>query len=82
MDKEDIRWFHSFDFPEITTKGADLSDLKLKFIGMPEDLTGKSVLDIGAWDGYFSFTAERRGAKVTAIDTTAWQNKDFGSWRD
>lgn len=26
------------------------------------------MLDIGAWDGYYSFEAERRGAKVTAID--------------
>lgn len=82
MDKEDIRWFHSFDFPELQTNGADLSALKLKFIEMPEDLKGKSVLDIGAWDGYFSFTAEKRGAYVVAVDTTSWQNKDFGSWRD
>jgi len=34
---------------------------------------GKSVLDIGAWDGYFSFEAERRGAKrVVASDFVAW----------
>jgi 2-polyprenyl-3-methyl-5-hydroxy-6-metoxy-1,4-benzoquinol methylase len=26
------------------------------------------VLDIGAWDGWFSFEAERHGAAVTAID--------------
>ncbi len=37
------------------------------------DFEGKSVLDIGAWDGYFSFTAEKRGAKrVLALD-----NPDF-----
>lgn len=36
---------------------------------IPEDLTGKSVLDIGTWDGYFSFLAEQRGAsRVVAID--------------
>lgn len=29
---------------------------------MPERLDGKSVLDIGAWDGAYSFEAERRGA--------------------
>ena len=28
----------------------------------PTDLTGKRVLDIGAWDGWFSFEAERHGA--------------------
>src|SRR5262245_25907070 len=32
-----------------------------------------TVLDIGAWDGFFSFEFERRGAaRVLAIDTFAW----------
>jgi hypothetical protein len=32
--------------------------------------TGKTVLDVGAWDGFFSFEFERRGAKrVLAVDT-------------
>lgn len=36
---------------------------------LPDDLTGKRVLDIGAWDGYFSFACERRGANpILAID--------------
>jgi len=30
--------------------------------GVPEDLSGKRVLDIGAWNGGFSFECERRGA--------------------
>ena len=37
------------------------------------DLRGKTVLDIGAWDGYFSFLAEERGAsRVVACDRFAW----------
>ena len=37
------------------------------------DMTGKSVLDIGAWGGWFSFEAERRGAaKVTAAEYYSW----------
>jgi tRNA (mo5U34)-methyltransferase len=41
----------------------------LEKIDLPEDLSGKSVLDIGAWDGLFSFEAEKRGAaRVLAID--------------
>jgi len=70
-------WWHSFDFPEFKTKGLDDSPKKLKFLKMPEDLTGWSVLDIGAWDGYFSFVAEKRGGKVVAFDSPnyAW-NKD------
>jgi len=35
---------------------------------IPDDLRGKRLLDIGAWDGWFSFEAERHGAAVTAID--------------
>jgi len=46
---------------------------RLQFLQIPQDLTGKSVLDIGAWDGFFSFECERRGAKrVLAIDTYSW----------
>jgi len=33
------------------------------------------VLDIGAWDGWFSFEMERRGAEVLAIDN--WDNPRF-----
>lgn len=36
---------------------------------LPANLEGKTVLDIGAWEGQFSFEAERRGAaKVVAMD--------------
>ncbi len=39
---------------------------------MPE-VKGKSVLDIGAWGGFFSFEAERRGAaSVLAVDWHTW----------
>lgn len=39
---------------------------RLKF---PRTLEGLTVLDIGAWDGFFSFEAERRGAeRVVAFD--------------
>ena len=37
--------------------------------GIPEDLSGKTVLDIGTADGFYSFLAEHRGAKrVLALD--------------
>jgi tRNA (mo5U34)-methyltransferase len=37
------------------------------------DITGKTVLDIGAFGGWFSFEMERRGAKsVTALDYFSW----------
>ena len=35
--------------------------------------SGRSVLDIGAWDGYYSFLAERQGAsRVVALDHYVW----------
>lgn len=37
---------------------------------IPENLSAKRALDIGAWDGWFSFEMERRGASVTAVDVT------------
>jgi tRNA (mo5U34)-methyltransferase len=66
-----IEWFHTIDLGGgITTPGRDDSPRKLQDIRMPVDLRGKSVLDIGAWDGFFSFEAERRGAgRVLAVDT-------------
>src|ERR1700677_29957 len=41
---------------------------------IPQDLRGKRVLDIGAWDGWFSFEMERRGASVVAVDSSSKTN--------
>ncbi len=47
---------------------------------MPANLSGMSVLDIGAWDGAYSFEAERRGAKrVVALDSFCWSGGGWGS---
>jgi tRNA (mo5U34)-methyltransferase len=66
-----IAWFHSIDLGDgITTKGQ--SDLALSVDRFP-DFAGRSVLDIGAWDGYYSFQAEHSGAaRVVALDNYAW----------
>ena len=46
---------------------------RLQLLQIPEDLRGWSVLDVGAWHGYFSFECERRGAdRVLAVDRFAW----------
>jgi len=76
-EMNEIKWWHQIELPvengTVTTPGRDLSAIKLSVIGMPEDLTGKHVIDVGAWDGYFSFEAEKRGAEVLAIDTVMWK---------
>src|SRR6058998_1138514 len=58
-----IRWWHTIDLGGgIVTPGASDNLRTLPQLGLPERLDGKTVLDVGAWDGFFSFEAERRGA--------------------
>lgn len=70
-----IQWFHHIDLGEgIITPGAVNNFRTLKRLKIPQDLSGKTVLDIGAWDGFYSFEAEKRGAKrVLATDSYCWQ---------
>jgi len=72
-----IDWWHTIDLGHgILTPGQDDTPAKLRTIQMPEDLSGMTVLDVGAWDGFFAFEAERRGAKrVLAIDSVCWRNR-------
>lgn len=67
-------WFHTIDLGGgVITPGVDDSWSKLQLVRLPESFAGKTVLDIGAFDGYFSFEAERRGAaRVVAADEFCW----------
>ena len=75
-----IHWWHTIDLGHgVVTRGGTDTRAKLPQVGMPADLTGWSVLDIGAWDGFFSFEAERRGAKrVVALDHVVWNDPTIG----
>ncbi|MDP9053114.1 MAG: DUF1698 domain-containing protein [Acidobacteriota bacterium] len=67
--------YHSIELPD----GSVLPGLqpvehlrwRLDLFDVPHDLRGKRVLDVGAWDGWFSFECERRGATVVAVDCVA-----------
>jgi tRNA (mo5U34)-methyltransferase len=61
-------WYHRVALPGgIVTPGV--SPLNAAAYGVPNDLTGKRVLDVGAWDGYWTFEALKRGAReAVAID--------------
>lgn len=82
MDEELTRipWFHRIDLGQgVVTPGCDDTPTKLAQIHLPADLSGRSVLDIGAWDGFFSFEAERRGARrVVALDGGVWKVPAIG----
>ncbi|MFN0131074.1 MAG: DUF1698 domain-containing protein [Phycisphaerales bacterium] len=98
MNPEQIRarvasfsfWYHKIDLPGgVSTPG--LNPVFPPAYGIPERLDGLRVLDVGAWDGYWTFEALRRGARqVVAIDDfsdylghlkpqdrKAWQTFDF-----
>lgn len=73
----EIDWFHSMEIvPGVRTTGVYDPSLHAERAQIPQDLRGKSVLDIGSWDGYYAFEAERRGAaRVVATDSWAWQGR-------
>ena len=76
-----ITWFHSMDLGHgVVTRGIDADPAARAKELLPADLTGMSVLDVGAWDGFFSFEAERRGAsRVLAVDSFSWSGEGWGT---
>jgi tRNA (mo5U34)-methyltransferase len=68
--------YHSIELPDGSVlpglQTIDHLRWRLDHFGLPADLRGKRVLDVGAWDGWFSFECERRGADVVAVDCIAF----------
>jgi len=71
-------WFHTFALNRehgLYTPGAAV-DHRYRIPALPEDFSGLSVLDVGAFDGFYAFVAEARGAeRVLAID-----NEQYVHW--
>lgn len=74
-------WFHSFTFPDgEIIQGCVPEDILEKYwIHFSSiDFKGKTVLDIGCWDGFHSARAALAGAKsVTSIDVNPWMREDW-----
>ncbi|MGE5567599.1 MAG: DUF1698 domain-containing protein [Rhodospirillales bacterium] len=83
-------WYHRIELPGgVVTPGW--APINRDAYRIPADLSGKTVLDVGAWDGFWSFEALRRGAaRVLAVDDfsdylgtlqqsdrRAWETFDF-----
>lgn len=69
-------WFHSIDLGMgVVTPGVKSPEQhkrELASLRLP-NLKDKTVLDIGSWDGFYSFAAERMGAAcVVALDHHVW----------
>lgn len=81
-DAEQVRdsvpvWFHTFQLAEgIYTPGI-ARDHRYRIPAIqPERFRGRSVLDIGTFDGFYAFVAEAAGAsRVVAID-----NEQYVDW--
>jgi tRNA (mo5U34)-methyltransferase len=82
-------WWHSIDLGQgVVTPGFKTPAIiarELESLHLP-DLRGKTVLDVGAYDGYYSFASERLGAdRVVALDRFVWATdlpKAIAYWRE
>ena len=64
-----VKWFHSIDLGDgLITPGweGESTRQKLGLLSLPEDLRGLTVLDIGAWDGFFSFEQSAAALRVSS----------------
>jgi len=77
----DVSWYHTIELaPGVWTPGIDHTPKRIEGLALPSDLSGWSVLDVGAWDGALSFEAERRGAtRVLATDSFCWGGEGWGT---
>ena len=83
---DDIIWYHQFDFGNgLRTRTHCPHIEQHRRIGQfveshlaAVDFRDKTVLDIGAWDGYWSFYAEKRGARSVLASDDLGQNWSAG----
>jgi tRNA (mo5U34)-methyltransferase len=74
-----IDWFQGWEiFRGVRTPGSNPIDELCGELGLPADLSGKRVLDIGTCNGCLSFECERRGAReVVALDLDEQSRRGF-----
>ncbi len=72
-------WYHSIDLGHgVVTPGGFDHRPYLAHYPIPQDLSGKRVLDVATFDGFWAFELERRGASdVVAIDLDSFDMLDL-----
>jgi tRNA (mo5U34)-methyltransferase len=76
-------WWHSIDLGRTPGSGPitpgvhPIEELHAWYnrLDLPDDLTGRRLLDVGCWDGFYSFEAERHGAEVVSVD--CWRPENY-----
>jgi tRNA (mo5U34)-methyltransferase len=81
-----IQWYHEFDFgnglrtrahtPDTTMHRQIWAFIERQLASI--DFRGKTVLEVGSWDGYWSFWAERHGARSVLATDDLSQNWSRG----
>jgi len=72
-------WHHDFEIiPGVRTNGTYNPAGLWNELQLPGDMSGISLADVGASNGYFSFEARARGARVVAFDFRHKDNSGFG----
>jgi tRNA (mo5U34)-methyltransferase len=72
-------WYHQIEIRKgIVTPGSNPSSEMLSFLGLPDDLSGLRVLDLGCRDGFYSFACEKRNAaEIIAVDYVSAHETGF-----
>ena len=89
---DSIPWWHGFTFPNGTKAwgikgglGGEYCDQVLQTEAQAVfkyPVQGKTVLDVGAWNGFFSVEAVRQGARrVVALDKLSWEDPHFQGFK-
>lgn len=76
IDYKNINFWHKVKLndEQYTPGMVDIASLRGNYLFDEVSFQDKSVLDIGCWDGYFSFEAERKGAsEVFSLDNTKFR---------
>ena len=77
-----LPWHHQIDFGNgiLSPGNTKLDVLRAQAdVYFRDGVQGRSVLDVGCWDGFNSFDARVRGAsRVLATDHFAWSEKCWG----